>query len=133
MQLRDKEYRSFQMRTCGVCCERRWWRNDPGKKSVPQRYIKPLDETNMYPSLMRQQELQEVFDELNLRNGQPTYTLCKRALEAAHRVELTDGASYVCSLCCDTKTHKKTKYARWEIFNRFNMMIPSPAPRTLNT
>ena len=73
-----------------------------------------------------------MFDKLNLRNEQPTYKLCKRALEAAHRVELTHGVPYVCSLCCKTKIHKKTNYARWEIFNRFNMMIPSPAPRILH-
>ena len=53
-----------------------------------------------------------------------------------------------CSLCkCndnkahDTKTHKKkkrngsaggnTQFERWQIYNKFNMMVPSPAPNVL--
>ena len=47
MRFRDEEYRRFQMRTCNVCCERRWWQNEAGQLPIPQRYIKPLDENNM--------------------------------------------------------------------------------------
>ena len=138
MRIRDAAYKTFQMRTCDVCCERRWWqnkiewwRNKAETKSIPQRYIKPLDEDNMFPNDSQKQKLQEEFDDLNFSNGKPTYKLCDRALEAAHRVKLTDTTGYTCSLCSDNKKHKQTQYERWEIFNRFNMMIPSPAPRVL--
>ena len=139
MRIRDAAYKNFQMRTCDVYCERRWWqnkiewsRNKAETKSIPQRYIKPLDEDNMFPNDSQKQKLQEEFDDLNFSNGKPTYNLCDRALEAAHRVKLTDTTGYTCSLCSDNKKHKQTQYKRWEIFNRFNMMIPSPAPRTLH-
>ena len=85
----------------------------------------------MFPNDSQKQKLQEEFDDLNFSNGKPTYNLCDRALEAAHRVKLTDTTGYTCSLCSDNKKHKQTQYERWEIFNRFNMMIPSPAPRVL--
>ena len=79
-------------------------------------------------------------------HGQPSYDLSKPALEAAHRVSLTEGTPYTCSLCSDSSVHdtksgrtgKKTKtrktnakFQRWQVFNRFNQMIPSPAPRVL--
>jgi len=81
-------------------------------------------------------------------HGLLTYTLSIRALRAAHRVSLTEGTPYTCSLCSDSSVHdtksgrtgKKTKtsktntkFQRWQVFNRFNQMIPSPAPRVLRT
>ena len=106
MALRDQLYNCFQMRTCDVCCERRWWKNEPDKQKIPQRYIKPLNESNMYPSGMQRRELQKQFDKLSQQNGQPTYKLCERALEAAHRVQLTDESKFVCLLCSDLKAGK---------------------------
>lgn len=84
----------------------------------------------MYPNQQQRNELQKEFDILNTKCGRPTYKLCTRALEAAHRVQLTGEATYRCSLCSDIKD-TTSKHYRWEIYNKFNMMVPSPAPRVL--
>ena len=98
----------------------------------------------MFPDANAKQLLQKEFDRLNSEHGQPTYELCERALQAAHRIHLTSNIDkYECALCSDSqirtfkngKKKKSKKHARqhqrWEVFNRFNMTIPSPAPRVL--
>ena len=133
MQTRDEEYRRFQMRTCNVCCERRWWQRRTNEQPIPQRYIKPLNENNMYPNDEQKQHLQEEFEKLNTDNNRPKYQLCDRALEAAHRVCFTSthDSEFVCSLCANNNVYKTEKYKRWELFTRFNMSTPSPAPKVL--
>ena len=121
------------MRTCNVCCERRWWQRRANEQPIPQRYIKPLNENNMYPNDEQKQHLQEEFEKLNTDNNRPKYQLCDRALEAAHRVRFTSTHDfrYICSLCANNNVYKTEKYKRWELFTRFNMSTPSPAPKVL--
>ncbi len=99
LKTRDELYSQIQMRTCDVCCERRWWRNpNKNQPSVPQRYIEPLDESHMYPNADDMIQLQKEFDQLNAYYGREPYDLCERTMEAAHRVKLTAGVEYKCSL-----------------------------------
>ncbi len=98
---------------------------------IQQRYIEPLNESHMYPNKDDKKKLQDAFDQLNASYGRPTYELCQRALEAAHRVRLTPGTEYRCTLCSNADHQKNRNHARWELFNRFNMMVPSPAPKVL--
>ena len=87
----------------------------------------------MYPNRKQKQQLQYKFDKLNEKFKRPTYKLCDRALEAAHRVSFTSDhdSDYTCSLCSNTKSYKTEKQKRWELFNHFNMSTPSPAPKVL--
>ena len=48
----------------------------------------------MYPDEQAKKSLQDEFDELNRMHGFHSYDLSPRALAAAHRISLTDGAQY---------------------------------------
>ena len=37
----------------------------------------------------------------------------------------------MCTLCDSNDPHKKSNHTRWKLFNRFNLIIPSPAPKVL--
>ena len=133
LRTRDEEYRRFQMRTCGICYERRWWRNPLiNQQPIQQVYIEPLNEDNLYPNQYEKTLLQQEFDQLNLKYERPTYKLTERALNAAHRVHLTSSSNktYFCKLCSNEKVSKQKNF-HWELFNKFNQMIPSPAPKVL--
>ena len=132
MRLRDEEYARIQMRTCDMCAERRWWRNPtPNQPSIPQRYIKPLDEDNMYPTARQRKTLQAEFDAWNLANGTEPYPLSAHALEAAHRIKFTNTHTFTCAQCRSNRKLRSQKHRHWELYNKFNQMIPAPAPKRL--
>ena len=87
-------------RTCTtdrVCVDRQW-----ALTVCILPYVTSIDlceHDDMYPDEEARKSLQKEFDELNRTNGFHSYDLKRRALQAAHRISLTEGEEYTDTFC----------------------------------